>query len=419
MSSLLNVLIGEYRVTELLGAGGMGEVYKATHTHLDRIIAVKVLSAGGSDPATVRRFYSEAKIQASLRHPGVADYLGFYEYQGRPCILMEYVDGETISGILERRGALPAKEVLRIARAITAVVAHFHAQGVLHRDIKSNNIKISSDGRVKVLDFGIARLQKSGNLTSTGVVIGTPGMLAPEQVNGQTLTPATDVWQMGVLIYEMLTARLPFEADNTQALYAQILNAKFPAISSLQPSVPAGFEKVVNRCLQKDPSRRYRSGGELLAALNAPEGREPVERTPVPVETKPQVDLKSPSPFPLRWVLAIAGGAVVLVAIVGGVVYWSRPTNDTSAASQCVEASTDAEAASGEMRTVTLYTVGGSAQVFCRGQLVGVTPFPLKAKVGDKVRLVLRSEGYKPKDVYFNVTERSEYEESLDRVGEP
>jgi len=418
MSSLLNVLIGEYRVTELLGAGGMGEVYKATHTHLRRVIAVKVLSAGGSDPATVRRFYGEAKIQASLRHPGVADYLGFYEYQGRPCILMEYVDGETISGILERRGALPGKEVLRIARAITAVVAHFHDQGVLHRDIKSNNIKISSDGRVKVLDFGIARLQKSGNLTSTGVVIGTPGMLAPEQVNGQTLTPATDVWQMGVLIYEMLTARLPFEADNTQALYAQILNAKFPAISSLQPSVPTGFEKVVNRCLQKDPSRRYRSGGELLAALNAPERREPIERTPPP-ETKPQADLKSASSFPLRWVLSIAGGAVVLVAIVGGVVYWSRPTNDTSAGSMCVEASKDAEAASGEMRTVTLYTVGGSAQVFCRGQLVGVTPFPLKAKVGDKVRLVLRSEGYKPKDVYFNVTERSEYEESLDRVGEP
>src|SRR6266849_9582011 len=151
MASLLNALIGEYRVTELLGAGGMGEVYKATHTHLGRVIAIKVLSAGGSDPAAVQRFYSEANIQASLRHPGVAEYLGFYEYQGRPCIRMEYVDGETLSCILERRGALPTEEALSIARAMTAVVAHFHRQGVLHRDIKSSNVKISSDGAVKVL----------------------------------------------------------------------------------------------------------------------------------------------------------------------------------------------------------------------------------------------------------------------------
>src|SRR5271168_5392656 len=122
MSSLLNVLIGEYRVTELLGAGGMGEVYKATHTHFGRVIAVKVLTSGGSDPGTIKRFYGEANIQASLRHPGVAEYLGFYEYQGRPCILMEYVDGLTLYSILERRGAIPAKEVLKIARAIAAVV---------------------------------------------------------------------------------------------------------------------------------------------------------------------------------------------------------------------------------------------------------------------------------------------------------
>ena len=416
MASLLNVLIGEYRVSELLGAGGMGEVYKATHTHFGRVIAVKVLTAGESDPATVKRFYSEAKIQASLRHPGVAEYLGFYEYHGRPCILMEYVDGLTIASILERRGALPPQEAFRIAQAIAAVVAHFHEHGVLHRDIKTNNIKISSDGRIKVLDFGIARLQSTRNLTSTGVVIGTPGMLAPEQVNGQTVTPATDVWQFGVMVYEMLSGRLPFRADNTRELYAQILNAKPAPLSTLQPSLPAGFEKVVNRCLQKDPGKRYASGRELLAALDALEGRK--EPAPVPTPRfEPLADAKPP--VSLGLVAAIAGGVIVLIAIVVGVVQWSRPTTADLGVSPCVEPSSETESPSGEMRTVTLSTVGVSAQVFCGGQLVGVTPYPLKAKVGDKVKLVLRSEGYKPKDVSFNVTERAEYNESLDRVGEP
>jgi len=417
MASLLNVLIGEYRVSELLGAGGMGEVYKATHTHFGRVIAVKVLTSGESDPATVKRFYSEAKIQASLRHPGVAEYLGFYEYHGRPCILMEYVDGQTIASILERRGSFPPQEAFRIAQAIAAVVAHFHEQGVLHRDIKTNNIKIGSDGRIKVLDFGIARLQSTRNLTSTGVVIGTPGMLAPEQVNGQTVTPATDVWQFGVMVYEMLSGRLPFRADNTRELYAQILNAK-PAPLITHPTLPAGFEKVVNRCLQKDPGKRYASGRELLAALDALEGRKESAPAPVPAPRFEAV-IDAKPPVSLRLVGLIAGGVVVLVAIVVGVVQWSRPTTAETGVSPCVEPSSETETNSGEMRTVTLSTVGVSAQVFCGGHLVGMTPYPLKAKVGDKVKLVLRSEGYKPKDVSFNVTERAEYNESLDRVGEP
>ncbi len=418
MASLLNVLIGEYRVSELLGAGGMGEVYKATHTHLGRVIAVKVLTSGESDSLTVKRFYSEAKIQASLRHPGVAEYLGFYEYHGRPCILMEYVDGQTLAGVIERKGSLSPPEAFRIAHAIAAVVAHFHEQGVLHRDIKSNNIKISSDGRVKVLDFGIARLQSTRSMTSTGVVIGTPGMLAPEQVNGLAVTPATDVWQFGVMVYEMLSGRLPFRAETTRELYAQILNAKPAPLSSIQPAMPHPFEKVVTRCLQKEPTRRYASGRELLSALDALEGRK--ESTPAPVPPprfEPRLDVKPA--VSLRLVGAIAAGAIVLVAVIVGVVQLTRPSTADPGSSPCVESSSDAETPAGEMRTVTLSTVGVSAQVVCGGQVVGQTPYALKAKVGDKVKLILRSDGYKPKAVSFNVTERSDYDESLDRVGEP
>ena len=179
MASLLNASIGEYRVVESLGAGGMGEVYKAVHTHLDRVIAIKALLPGLADGPSLQRFYGEAGIQASLRHPGVAEYLGFYEYQGRPCILMEYVDGETLAAIIRRRGALPP-EAAPTLREIASVAAHFHAQGVVHRDLKSNNVKINSAGRVKILDFGIARQERQDRMTQVGAVIGTPEVLAPE-----------------------------------------------------------------------------------------------------------------------------------------------------------------------------------------------------------------------------------------------
>ena len=410
MASLASALIGEYRVTELLGAGGMGEVYKATHTHFGRVIAIKVLSAGGTDPSTVRRFYSEASIQASLRHPGVAEYLGFYEYQGRPCILMEYVDGETLSSILERRGALPAEEALRVARALAAVVAHFHTNGVLHRDIKSSNVKINSDGSMKVLDFGIARLQTAKNLTRTGMIVGTPGVLAPEQVRGETITPATDVWQLGVLMYEMLTGRLPFDADNTPELYAKILNAKFEPISNLQPSLPVDFEKVVNRCLQKDPNKRFASGGELSASLVALE----LEKRAPAVEARTPVARQ----VILRRAGAFVGGAIVLIAIaVLGLRIWQQES-----ASACVEASSTEGAASSEMGTVIM-RIGdakGEAQVYCNGKHIGLTPFTLHARIGDKVNLTLRREGYKDLAVPpFSVTKHMEPEESMDPLEKP
>lgn len=409
MSSLVNALIGEYLVTDFVGAGGMGEVYKARHTHYGRVIAIKALAEGATDPSTVRRFYDEAGIQASLRHPGVAEYLGFYEYRGRPCILMEFVDGDTLSKHLSRRGAFSPAESLRIASATTEVVAHFHKNGVLHRDIKSGNIKINSAGAIKVLDFGIARFQNTKNLTSTGMVIGTPGILAPEQVRGKTVSPATDVWQLGILMYEMLTGTLPFGADNPSALYAQILNADFAPVSRLQAGVPSSFEKVINRCLQKDPAKRFASGTELLAALQGAEKRKD-SPTPTP----------KPAPahnIPLLRLAVILGGAVVFIALVIGLLNGYHPSAQNDITSACFDQPPVPDT-NGERMNVQVDTFEGSAQVFCQGQLVGVTPLKLRAKIGDKIHVILHREGFRDLEKRFDVTERAAYTFVMDRLEE-
>jgi eukaryotic-like serine/threonine-protein kinase len=411
MASLVNALVGEYLVTDLLGAGGMGEVYRAIHTHLGRVIAIKVLSAGQTDPNTVQRFCSEANIQASLRHPGVAEYLGFYEYQGRPCILMEFVDGETLSSILQQRGRLPADEALGIARSVAAVVAHFHKQGVLHRDIKSSNIKINSAGALKLLDFGIARLQTAKNLTRVGMVVGTPGILAPEQVRGQNVTPATDIWQLGILMYEMLSGRLPFEAEDPAELYGQILKAEITPVSRLEPSVPPGLEKIINRCLQKDPAKRFAAGEDLLVALQALErGKSAPAQSPAPSFARR---------FPLLRLGVIAASSIIVIALIVGALRGYHPSAQSPSTSACFEGSPSVGSPAYELMTVTLDTFEGPAQVFCNDQLVGKTPFSLRARIGDRVHVLLRRDGSKDLDKLFEVTERSEYTFVLDPVEDP
>ena len=399
MASLVNTLIGEYRVLSLLGTGGMGEVYQAKHTHLGRLIAIKVLLPGQTDSNTLRRFYGEAGIQASLRHPGVAEYLGFYEYQGRPCILMEYVNGETIADILQRRGAFAPREAVVILKAVAEVVSHFHGLGVVHRDIKSNNIKITSAGDVKVLDFGIARFQ-SATYTTTGTVIGTPAALAPEQVRGQTATQATDVWQLGVLAYEMLTRNLPYEGGNLTELYARILNAPYRPVSDFQ-RVPDNLERIVRRCLQKDPSKRFLSGTELLTALEKLEPENSVE------QAKPKESSPSGTRVRLR---LMARWTALVVSTVLLPVFALRFCSGQSEFHSL--------GASVDSKTVIVDTFNGKADVFRNGELIGRTPFELHAKPGAKVDLLLRRQGYKDLPVHFDITERKMYTYTMESMGE-
>ena len=400
---LENAWIGEYKISELLGVGGMGEVYKAVHAHLGRVIAVKALSPGLADAAAVHRFYAEANIQASLQHPGVAEYLGFYECEGRPCILMEYVDGETLAAIL-KRGPLPVPLAARVMREIASVAAHFHAQGVVHRDLKSHNVKISSTGHVKVLDFGIARYVNADRLTRTGSVIGTPQSLAPEQVRGEAPTKAADVWQLGVLFYEMLTGRLPFQAETTHETFARILNAPCPAVFESRPDMPPALQKVLSRCLEKDPARRYHSGDELYRALEEWEaGAEPAAAAAPPRDR--------------RGIIISLVAVVVLAAIFGiGLLLRSGPDNPDPAVPAPVpsEPLPGVSSPAAEAGMVTVDTMDGAAEVYREGKLVGMTPFRVQARQGEKVELILRRNGFKDRAVEFEPSQRHEYTYALE-----
>jgi len=404
MPLLMNTLIGEYRLTEPLGAGGMGEVYKAVHTHLHRVIAIKVLSPNLTDGPALQRFYNEASIQASLKHPSVAEYLGFYEYQGRPCILMEYVDGETLSALIQRRGALPVAEAVSILREVADAIAHFHAQGVVHRDLKTGNIKITSSGRVKILDFGIARHQLSDRLTRHGAVVGTTESLAPEQVRGEPAGFATDVWQLGVLFYELLTGQPPFLAGTTHEIYVRILSADFTPIHQLQPDVPDLIRQIVSHCLQKEPSRRYPSAAELYQAL---------------CSWKQPSTLKQPAKrYPIRPAWGWGGLAVALIvaAISFGLYNWKQDTSDDPGHEQIIpdpnagkEPSPVLPTAEAILKTITVDTMDGTAQVIQEEKPIGSTPFQVKAHIGERISMVLRRSGFEDLPIQFDVSEHQVY----------
>ncbi len=202
--------IGNYRLIEFLGAGGMGEVYRGVHLSTGSTMAVKILTAVDRLPSLTERFRNEARIQSLLQHPNIAHLEEFLEGDGAPCIVMEYVDGETLDQRVHRRGALPQEEAFSIAASVIDAVGYLHERGIIHRDIKPSNVKVTEAGVVKLLDFGIAKGPGSPALTTQGSVIGTLQSLAPEQLSGSPATRLTDIWALGVVLYELATGQHPF-----------------------------------------------------------------------------------------------------------------------------------------------------------------------------------------------------------------
>ncbi|HEX5133489.1 MAG TPA: protein kinase [Candidatus Krumholzibacteria bacterium] len=256
--------ISRYEVLERMGAGGMGVVYRARDPRLDRIVAIKFLSASlSSDRSAKVRFMQEARAASALDHPNICSIYEIDEdANGHLFIVMAYYEGRTLDN-LTIAGPLPAGEALAIVIQVADGLAKAHAQGITHRDIKPANIILTSDGVAKILDFGLAKVAGATAVTQTGQSVGTPAYMAPEQIRGEEIDHRADIWALGVLLFELLTGQRPFKGDHPQAVMYAVVNEAPRQLADIWPDAPAGIQAVIDRCLQKDPAARYQSVTEV------------------------------------------------------------------------------------------------------------------------------------------------------------
>ena len=312
--------LGAYEILSAIGAGGMGEVYRARDSKLGREVAIKVLPEEFTQhPQKLARFEREARLLASLNHPGIATLYEVEESEGKPFLVMELVEGETLAERIGR-GPIPVNEALTLAQQIAEALEAAHEKGVIHRDLKPANIKVDPEGHVKVLDFGLAKafadevpeseLSASPTLsrdaTKAGVILGTAAYMSPEQAKGKTVDKRSDIFSFGIVLYEMLTGKRAFAGEDVSEVLARIL-ASEPDWKALSPNIPPSLVKLLGRCLSKDRKNRLRDIGdarfEIQEILTAPRATSETVKARAPV---------------LAW-----GLAVLVAALVGGIIVWS------------------------------------------------------------------------------------------------
>lgn len=259
--------IGDYEIVAPLGEGAFSRVYRARHAEFGDVYALKVMKAEALDADGLARLGREMEIGRDLRHPSLVRVFAFGETHGAPYLVMELVEGRTLEERL-LKGPLPVEEVLRIGAEVAAGLAYAHQRGVIHRDLKPSNIVLSEDGRVRVLDFGIARCLDLQKLTRTGVALGTPAYMSPEHARSK-VDVRSDVYSLGVVMFEMLTRRTPFYADDAISMMMAHASERVPSVRDLAPAVPAAVDAIVTRMLAKKPARRYQTMEEVVDALLA------------------------------------------------------------------------------------------------------------------------------------------------------
>ena len=267
--------LGPYEIVSPLGAGGMGEVYRARDTRLGRDVAIKVLPTRfAADTESLRRFELEARAAAALEHPSVVAVYDVGVEAGSPYLVTELLSGGTLRERLQR-GRPPLAETLVILRALLDALGEAHARGIVHRDLKPENVFLTRDGRVKLLDFGIAKLippagqaaDGTGAVTETRQALGTAGYMAPEQVRGEPADHRADLFAIGAMLYEMLTGERAFHGDGTVDTLHAMLHREPPPVSSKTPGLPQALDAIVERCLAKQPPQRFQSAKDLAFAI--------------------------------------------------------------------------------------------------------------------------------------------------------
>jgi tRNA A-37 threonylcarbamoyl transferase component Bud32 len=323
--------LGKYRVLGEIGRGGMAVVYRARQESLDRIVAIKELdlARSDSDPKALARFQLEARAAASLDHPAIITIHDFWERSRKAYIAMEFVDGLELKEALHTLGVVDPVTAARIGIELCRALSYAHERGIIHRDIKPGNVMLSSLGQVKLADFGIVLVTGSRDLTTTGQVIGTPSYMSPEQIRGGHLGPASDIFSLGVVMYEMVTGVKPFQGPSDVAVTHAIIHKRPARIRRLAPEVPRRLAGVIMKCLKKKPGRRYPTMNEVAESLihslprRAPGVREAVAALVTAARgssggevTLPLEKGKKDPGRGLQLVLTMAVAAILLVALV-------------------------------------------------------------------------------------------------------
>lgn len=330
---MIGQTLDRYRIESILGEGGMGIVYQARDTELNRVVAIKVLAPDRvADTDRVRRFVREARAASALNHPNIVTVFDIRHDAGVDFIVMEYLEGATLDRLIPATG-MPLPRALRYAIDIAGALAAAHDAGIVHRDLKPLNVIVSPDDRVKVLDFGLAKLTEPGGeqsgatetalLTEPGKVMGTTAYMSPEQAEGRSVDGRSDVFSFGIILYEMLTGRRPFTGDSSVKVLAQIVSHDPPAPTSLNPSIPVEVERLVMRCLRRDAARRYQTMADLKVALEDLLSDSGSVRSAAPAAA---------ARSPWRWGLA----ALLLLAVAAVYLWRQAPAATPAAALQAV-----------------------------------------------------------------------------------
>jgi serine/threonine protein kinase len=297
-------LIGRYQIKSLIGRGGMGSLYLAHDPNTSRLVTIKVLTATLDSPELRERFARETRALAALSHPNVVDIYDSGDFEGSPFIVMEYVRGETLDELIQRRAPLSVSQKLKLMAELCAGLAHAHEAGIIHRDIKPANLMVDQQGHLKILDFGIAYVAESGNktrmglpLTQINMTIGTPGYMSPEQIDGGTVDHRSDIFAVGAVCYELLSYNVAFAGASTQAIERNVLQGRPVSLARQNPDLDPEIDEIVQRALKKDPIKRFQDAATFERALEKVRARlgsevqaPPVRRPAPPAPTRREVN---------------------------------------------------------------------------------------------------------------------------------
>jgi eukaryotic-like serine/threonine-protein kinase len=311
------VLADRYELEELVGAGGMSSVFRAHDRLLDRKVALKVLHRQYSDDEEyVERFRREARAVAALSHPNIVTVIDRGDHEGRQFIVFEYVEGDNLKRVIERRGPAPVASALELAMQIARGLSFAHQQGLVHRDVKPQNVLLNGDGRAKVTDFGIARsLDVQHGMTQTGTVLGTSDYIAPEQAQGQRVDEHTDVYSLGVVLYELLTTEVPFPGENFVAVAMRHINEPPPPVRDKRPDVSPRLDAAVQKAMAKLPEDRFATMADFCHELEAClEELEGAGTQVAPALAAPKRHRRHMSPWPIVFALVVLAAAGAIAA---------------------------------------------------------------------------------------------------------